>query len=135
MKNLQFDNRFTQELPQDPITDNYQRQVSNALWSIAQPTPVKNPQLLAYSPDVAAMLGLTNDDMQDPELIHTLGGNGALAGMITYATRYGGHQFGHWAGQHPTHEVLMGVLCYAQACANFYALKPCIILAFLPHAH
>lgn len=99
MRNLQFDNRFTLELPQDPITDNYQRQVSNALWSLAQPTPVKNPQLLAYSPDVAAMLGLTDDDMQDQELIHTLGGNGALAGMITYATRYGGHQFGHWAGQ------------------------------------
>jgi protein adenylyltransferase len=99
MRNLQFDNRFTLELPQDPITDNYQRQVSNALWSLAQPTPVKNPQLLAYSPDVAAMLGLTVEDMQDPELIHTLGGNGALTGMITYATRYGGHQFGHWAGQ------------------------------------
>ena len=99
MKNLQFDNRFTLELPQDPITDNYQRQVSNALWSLAQPTPVKNPQLLAYSPDVAAMLGLTDEDMQDPEFIQTLGGNGAMDGMITYATRYGGHQFGHWAGQ------------------------------------
>ncbi len=99
MRNLTFDNRFTRELPQDPISHNHQRQVSNALWSLAQPTPVKNPQLLAYSPDVAAMLGFTPADMQDPELIQTLGGNGALAGMVTYATRYGGHQFGHWAGQ------------------------------------
>lgn len=99
MRNLSFDNRFTRELPQDPITETYQRQVSNALWSTAQPTPVKNPQLLAYSPEVASMLGLTAEDMQDRELIQTLGGNGALAGMTTYTTRYGGHQFGHWAGQ------------------------------------
>lgn len=99
MRPLHFDNRFTQELPQDPITENGQRQVANALWSFAQPTPVKNPTILAYSPEVASMLGLTEADMQDAELIQTLGGNGALAGMVTYATRYGGHQFGHWAGQ------------------------------------
>lgn len=99
MRNLTFDNRFTRELAQDPITQNYQRQVANALWSFAQPTPVKNPQLLAYSPEVATMLGLTPEEMRDRELIQTLGGNGTLAGMTTYATRYGGHQFGHWAGQ------------------------------------
>ena len=99
MRTLTFDNRLTRELPQDPIKPVYQRQVANALWSMAQPTPVKNPQLLAYSPDVANLLGLTPADMQDSELIQTLGGNGALAGMMTYATRYGGHQFGHWAGQ------------------------------------
>ena len=99
MRNLSYDNRFTSELPQDPITDNHARQVNDALWSFAQPTPVKNPQILAYSPDVANMLGLTPDDMQDPELVQTLGGNGVLEGMITYATRYGGHQFGNWAGQ------------------------------------
>jgi serine/tyrosine/threonine adenylyltransferase len=113
MRNLTFDNRFTRELPQDPITKNHQRQVANALWSFAQPTPVKNPQLLAYSPDVADMLGLTQEDMQDPELIQTLGGNGTLAGMVTYATRYGGHQFGHWAGQlGDGRAILLGELMY-----------------------
>ena len=99
MKPLNFDNRFTRELPGDPITENYTRQVSDCLWSAVQPTPVKNPQLLAYSPEVANLLGLSAEDMHDPELIQTLGGNGALDGMFTYATRYGGHQFGHWAGQ------------------------------------
>jgi len=99
MRLLNFDNRFTRELPQDPITDNYTRLVEDCLWSHVTPTPVKNPQLLAYSPEVASLLGLTAADMQDPELIQTLGGNGALTGMVTYATRYGGHQFGHWAGQ------------------------------------
>ena len=28
-----------------------------------------------------------------------LGGNRVLPGMQPYAARYGGHQFGHWAGQ------------------------------------
>lgn len=99
MKPLTFDNRFTRELPGDPISDNYTRQVSDCLWSTVQPTPVKNPQLLAYSPEVAELLGFSAADMQDRDLIQTLGGNGILDGMFTYATRYGGHQFGHWAGQ------------------------------------
>jgi serine/tyrosine/threonine adenylyltransferase len=99
MRLLNFDNRFTRELPEDPIRENYTRQVSNCLWSHVTPTTVKNPQLLAYSPEVSSLLGLSATDMLDPELIQTLGGNGALTGMVTYATRYGGHQFGHWAGQ------------------------------------
>ncbi len=99
MRTLNFDNRFTRELPQDPIQDNYVRQVADCLWSKVTPTSVKNPELVAYSPEVADMLGLSTQDMQDSELIQTLGGNGALAGMLTYATRYGGHQFGNWAGQ------------------------------------
>lgn len=99
MKPLTFDNRFTRELPGDPISENYTRQVSDCLWSPVQPTPVNNPQLLAYSPEVAELLGFSAADMQDRDLIQTLGGNGILDGMFTYATRYGGHQFGHWAGQ------------------------------------
>lgn len=99
MKPLNFDNRFVRELPGDLIRHNYTRQVSDCLWSAVQPTPVKDPQLIAYSAEVADMLGLTAADLQDRELIETLGGNGMLDGMFTYATRYGGHQFGHWAGQ------------------------------------
>ena len=99
MQPFTFDNRFTRELPGDPITENYTRQVSASLWSAVQPTPVKNPQLLAYSPEAAEMLGLSAQDMQSHEWVSTLGGNGLIEGMFTYATRYGGHQFGHWAGQ------------------------------------
>ena len=33
------------------------------------------------------------------ESVDVLGGNRVLAGMQPYAARYGGHQFGHWAGQ------------------------------------
>ena len=99
MRPLKFDNRFTNELPQDSANGSFTRPVADALWSAVEPTSVKNPQILAYSTSVAAMLGLTETDMQDAELIQSLGGNGALVGMTTYATRYGGHQFGNWAGQ------------------------------------
>lgn len=99
MKTLIFDNRFLRELPGDPIHNNYTRQVAEAMWSSVTPTPVAAPKLLAYSKEVASLLGLSDADMQEPELINALGGNGLLAGMQSYATRYGGHQFGNWAGQ------------------------------------
>src|SRR3954451_17125447 len=37
--------------------------------------------------------------MARPESADVLGGNRVLPGMQPYAARYGGHQFGHWAGQ------------------------------------
>jgi serine/tyrosine/threonine adenylyltransferase len=99
MTPIKFDNRFTRELPGDPITGSRIRQVRDAMWSAVQPTPVSNPQLLAYSPEVMQMLGLNEADIKSSEWVQTLGGNGSLSGMVTYATRYGGHQFGNWAGQ------------------------------------
>jgi serine/tyrosine/threonine adenylyltransferase len=99
MQTLNFDNRFLRELPEDPETDNFTRQVSHAMWSRVLPTPVAAPKLLAYSQEVASMLGLSAEDMQDQAMINALAGNALLSGMETYATRYGGHQFGNWAGQ------------------------------------
>lgn len=99
MRALNFDNRFLNELPGDAKTGKGIRVVADALWSNVQATPVSNPTLLAYSSDVATMLGLSDADMQDPAMIAALSGNTLLPGMQSYATRYGGHQFGHWAGQ------------------------------------
>ena len=50
--NLCFDNRFTRELPADPETDNYRRQVEHACYSRVQPTgywptPGKSPRTSA----------------------------------------------------------------------------------------
>lgn len=99
MHTLTFDHRLIRELPGDPIQENYTRAVPHCVWSAVKPTPVKQPQMLAYSAEVASMLGFSEQDMQDPALIQALGGNALLPGMVSYATRYGGHQFGHWAGQ------------------------------------
>src|SRR5450830_49654 len=96
---LNFDNRFIRELPADPETQNHLRQVTGASWSTVAPTPVASPDLLAYSPEMAGLLDLDFEEMQSQDMLKALSGNGLLPGMQTYATCYGGHQFGHWAGQ------------------------------------
>jgi serine/tyrosine/threonine adenylyltransferase len=96
---LTFDNRFFNTLPGDANLNNHSRQVHAAFWSRVSPTPVMTPSLMASSPEVVSMLGLTDADMRSPEMVNALSGNGLLLGMASYATAYGGHQFGNWAGQ------------------------------------
>ena len=96
---LIFDNRFLRELPGDPEQGNVPRQVFGACWSRVAPTPVASPRLLAHSREVAAALDLDEAALATPELLAALAGNGVLPGMATYASCYGGHQFGQWAGQ------------------------------------
>ena len=96
---LNFDNTFLAQLPVDSETGPQRRQVFGALSSIVEPTPVAAPQLIAWSCEVAALLGVTEDDIRSPEFAQVFAGNSLLPGMQPYAANYGGHQFGHWAGQ------------------------------------
>jgi uncharacterized protein YdiU (UPF0061 family) len=96
---LTFDNRFLRELPGDLDTTNATRQVKGAVWSRVAPTPVAGPRMIAYSKETADELGLDAAAMQQPEVVNALGGNCVFPGSEPYATVYGGHQFGHWAGQ------------------------------------
>jgi serine/tyrosine/threonine adenylyltransferase len=96
---IQFDNRFLNEMPGDPSDAPHSRQVHGAMWSRVRPTPVSAPQLIAYSREVATMLDLTESDVSSREIVAALSGNTMLPGMESYATVYGGHQFGNWAGQ------------------------------------
>ncbi|MBS3965139.1 MAG: YdiU family protein [Methylomonas sp.] len=96
---LTFDNRFLQALPGDPETGSHRRQVQNACYSRVRPTPVSRPVLVAYSPDMAALLGWPDDVCRSDEFTQIFAGNRLAKGMEPYATCYGGHQFGHWAGQ------------------------------------
>lgn len=99
MLNFDFDNRFIRELPGDPQTGPGVRQVPGALWSQVQPTPVAAPRLLAHSADMASRLGIPPEQIDSPEFAEVFTGNRLLDGMQPYAANYGGHQFGHWAGQ------------------------------------
>jgi uncharacterized protein YdiU (UPF0061 family) len=96
---LTFDNRFLRELPGDPETANVTRQVKGAVWSRVAPTPVAAPRMIAYSREMAEGLGLDAHTIARAEVVNALGGNGVFPGSEPYATVYGGHQFGHWAGQ------------------------------------
>jgi serine/tyrosine/threonine adenylyltransferase len=99
MRKHHFDNRWLAELPGDPENRNFTRQVKDAMWSLVKPNIATKPRLLSYSSDVAEMLGFTEDEIKSEVMLNVLSGNQLLDGMQTYATRYGGHQFGHWAGQ------------------------------------
>ena len=99
MLNFRYDNAFVRELPGDAEQGAQLRQVEGALYSLLEPTPVAQPTLLAWSAETAAMLGLDATDVASAEFAQVFGGNALLAGMQPYAANYGGHQFGHWAGQ------------------------------------
>lgn len=94
-----FNNRFCQQLGGDPIEENYVRQVPGYFWSVAKPTPVRAPRLLAHSKTLLATLGLKDSLSSEAQLAAVLAGNQLLEGMQPVAARYGGHQFGGWAGQ------------------------------------
>ena len=96
---LVFDNSFVRSLPADPVLVNRPRQVQNACYTRVEPTPVAAPRLLGWSDPLGRQLGIGRpSDAGDP-LVEVLAGNRVLPGMQPYAARYGGHQFGHWAGQ------------------------------------
>ncbi len=99
MLNFDFDNAFVRELPGDPEAGPRVRQVEGAAWSAVEPTPVAAPHLLTHSAEMAARLGIDEDDVASAQFARVFGGNELLPGMQPYAANYGGHQFGHWAGQ------------------------------------
>ncbi|MDH5832481.1 protein adenylyltransferase SelO [Luteimonas kalidii] len=93
-----FDNVLLRELPGDPEQGPRLRQVE-AAWSRVRPTPVAAPVLLAHSREVAAELGWSEAEVRAPAFAEVFAGNALVPGMDPFATNYGGHQFGHWAGQ------------------------------------
>ena len=99
LSELSFDNSFVRELPADPLQDNIPRAVRGASYSRVEPTPVRAPRILAWSDAVAGLLGIAAPDSPSGPVSAVLGGSRVLGGMAPYAARYGGHQFGHWAGQ------------------------------------
>jgi uncharacterized protein YdiU (UPF0061 family) len=94
-----FDNAWLRELPVDPAEASGSRQVHGAAASRVSPTPVAQPRLLAYAAEVATMLDLSPAAVGSEAFAEVFGGNALVPGMEPWATCYGGHQFGVWAGQ------------------------------------
>ncbi|WP_459061903.1 protein adenylyltransferase SelO [Stenotrophomonas sp. PSU-St15] len=94
-----FDNRLLTVLPGDPEAGPRRREVREAAWSSVMPTPVAAPTLLAWSPEVAALLGIDVAEVSSGTFAQVFAGNALYPGMQPWAANYGGHQFGHWAGQ------------------------------------
>ena len=102
LNELSFDNLAIHTLPLDPVKENYIRMnVPNSIYSKVNPTPVKNPQLVAISNDcLSDILDLQESEMVDEKNIaEYFGGNKLLTGSEPYAHCYCGHQFGGFSGQ------------------------------------
>src|SRR5690349_5405646 len=99
LEHATFENSFVRELPADPVLANVPRQVKEASYTRVEPTPVAAPRLLAWSDELGEYLGISKPQEKTGLAAQVLGGNKILPGMQPYAARYGGHQFGHWAGQ------------------------------------
>lgn len=78
------------------------KQVKGALWSSVSPTANDSKSyLVSYSSEMAEELGLDAADIETEEFVNIFAGNAPLPGSPShpYAMRYGGHQFGTWAGK------------------------------------
>jgi uncharacterized protein YdiU (UPF0061 family) len=63
------------------------------------PTPLPEPKLIAFNPDVAAIIGLRDDQADRPEFLRLAAGNARFAEAQPFAAVYAGHQFGHFVPQ------------------------------------
>jgi uncharacterized protein YdiU (UPF0061 family) len=97
--NFNFDNQFSAQLPVDTEEHIFPRQVHSSAFSRAIPKQTAKPQLIASSLDVASLIGLNTEQLQSDEFLQLFTGNFVPEGISPYAMCYGGHQFGHWAGQ------------------------------------
>ena len=99
-QNIPFDNGFVRALPGDPETANTRRQVPGACYSRVMPRSPSAPRLIALSHPAARVMGLDPRALAEhPDVVAVLSGQSALPEMDPFAMNYGGHQFGHWAGQ------------------------------------
>lgn len=88
---------FTRELPADPIIENYTRQVSEGCYSLVDTKRPKKPELIHFSTEFLKELGIEKGDSKT--FINAFSGAEKFKNLPSYAMCYGGHQFGHWAGQ------------------------------------
>ncbi|WP_345990480.1 YdiU family protein [Sulfurimonas sp. HSL1-2] len=61
-----------------------------------EPDPLKNPYLISFNPDAAALIGLSPDAASDDKLVGLLNGTFLPEGARPFSMCYAGHQFGHF---------------------------------------
>ncbi|XP_059182952.1 protein adenylyltransferase SelO-like [Centropristis striata] len=93
--------KLLEAFPIDEVNVNVARSVKNCIFSKSIPTPLKGPlRLAAASKDVIeGTLDLDVAVTQSDDFLHYASGGRLLSGSVPLAHRYGGHQFGYWAGQ------------------------------------
>ncbi len=81
-----------------PFDNSYGR-LPERFYSRLEPTPVKEPELIALNIPLAERLGLDPDALATPDGVAALGGNLLPDGADPLAQAYAGHQFGNFVPQ------------------------------------
>jgi uncharacterized protein YdiU (UPF0061 family) len=96
---INFQDTFNKELPADANLSNSRRQVFDAAFSYVNPRKPTNPELIHVSSEMAKALDIDIEDLNSEDFLDIFSGRKIAVGSSPYAMCYGGHQFGHWAGQ------------------------------------
>ena len=67
LSELEFNNRFVNELPGDPELNNGRRQVFEACYSRVLPAPVVKPTMIAHASEVGELLDLNPEEFGTAE--------------------------------------------------------------------
>ncbi len=94
---LELDQRFANTLPADHFSSVYPRQVLEACYSFVETRVPSNPSLLHTSSSFFNELNVQIGD--EEQFLKVVSGAIPYPSASQYAMCYGGHQFGHWAGQ------------------------------------
>ncbi|XP_074549640.1 protein nucleotidyltransferase YdiU-like [Halichoeres trimaculatus] len=93
--------KLMESFPLDEVDGNFVRTVKNCVFSRSSPTPLRGPlRLAAVSQNaIEGVLELDLALTRSEDFLSYVSGRRLLPGSVPLAHRYGGHQFGLWAGQ------------------------------------
>lgn len=94
-KQMHYD--FISHFKGDESYENHPRQTPKVFYCLTQPEPPKSANLIAASTKLLNEFGISQP--LSPRDVELLAGNSKDLALSPYAVCYGGHQFGHWAGQ------------------------------------
>ncbi len=99
ISDIRFQYGLKNNTPGDPSGLLTPRATPGMIWASAKPRVSSAPELLLSSQSCEELLGLSALSSDAELAARVLTGSELLPGSSPYSTRYGGHQFGHWADQ------------------------------------
>lgn len=88
--------------------DNSYTQLPDVFYTMQNPKPVSEPNLVVFNSPLAEQLGLDTDALKNGEGIAELAGNKVPEGAAPLAQAYAGHQFGHFTMLGDGRAILLG---------------------------
>lgn len=77
------------------LEQSYIRALPEKFYTVTDPQPVKDPELILFNDNLAKDLGLNPDALTD-DVIGVLSGNAFPKGALPFSQSYAGHQFGNF---------------------------------------